>query len=204
MGLKRKNGLIIGLEHKDFYYTAHMIKVIESVSKLDNILFKIKPHHMMSPSFIEYLKKVKNPIIYDPKLAEVGDYVDTEINHATNNGFEGIIVHGFLRNTVLQCIEKTKDSKLDVIVIADVSDGESYYDYHYKEIAKDATKLGANGIVAPATKPWRIKEIRDIIDDDMYIISPGIKTQGGSAEKALESGTDYLIVVRDIMEAINT
>ncbi|MFQ6084322.1 MAG: orotidine 5'-phosphate decarboxylase / HUMPS family protein [Candidatus Aminicenantia bacterium] len=201
--MKRRRGLIIGLEHRDIY---HIEETIRSISKFDkSIVFKIKPYQMLDFLFTDF-KTFENPIIYDTKLADVGDYINTEINRAINNKFAGIIVHGFMSNTVLQSIEKTKDSEVDVVVIADVTDKNSYYDKYYKEIAKDSAEFGANGIVAPATKPKRIKEIRKIIDeinDDIYILSPGIKYQGGSAKKALENGTDYLIVVRDIMEAKN-
>jgi orotidine-5'-phosphate decarboxylase len=59
---------------------------------------------------------------------------------------------------------------------------------------------GARGVVAPATRPERIRLIRSIIGDKL-IISPGVGAQGGSAGEALQAGADYLIVGRSVYES---
>ncbi|MFZ3148944.1 MAG: orotidine 5'-phosphate decarboxylase / HUMPS family protein, partial [Methanothrix sp.] len=63
-----------------------------------------------------------------------------------------------------------------------------------------AVEVGAAGVVAPATRPDRIKLIRSIIGERI-IISPGVGAQGGSARAALQAGADYLIVGRSVYEA---
>jgi orotidine-5'-phosphate decarboxylase len=67
-------------------------------------------------------------------------------------------------------------------------------------MARLAVEVGAAGVVAPATRPERIKAIRSIMGDRI-IISPGVGAQGGSADAALRAGADYLIVGRSIYEA---
>jgi orotidine-5'-phosphate decarboxylase len=67
-------------------------------------------------------------------------------------------------------------------------------------MARMAVEAGASGVVAPATRPERIKLIRSIIGERI-IISPGVGAQGGSAGEALQAGADYLIVGRSIYEA---
>ncbi|HPS92293.1 MAG TPA: orotidine 5'-phosphate decarboxylase [Methanothrix sp.] len=69
-----------------------------------------------------------------------------------------------------------------------------------ERMARLAADVGATGVVAPATRPERIRVIRSIIGERI-IISPGVGAQGGSAGAALEAGADYLIVGRSIYEA---
>ena len=66
-----------------------------------------------------------------------------------------------------------------------------------KALAQMAVESGAAGVVAPATRPERLKEIRNIIGD-LTIISPGVGVQGGSASDAIRAGADYVIVGRSI------
>jgi orotidine-5'-phosphate decarboxylase len=63
-----------------------------------------------------------------------------------------------------------------------------------------AKAAGARGIVAPATRPERISELRRIIGD-LEIISPGVGAQGGKASDALRAGADFVIVGRAIYDA---
>jgi len=69
-----------------------------------------------------------------------------------------------------------------------------------EDLAQLAVNVNAAGVVAPATRPERIKLIRSIIGNRM-IISPGVGAQGGSALQAIRAGADYLIVGRSIFEA---
>ena len=69
-----------------------------------------------------------------------------------------------------------------------------------EKMAGLAVEVGATGVVAPATRPDRIKRIRSIIGERV-IISPGVGAQGGSAGAALLAGADYLIVGRSVYEA---
>jgi len=72
-----------------------------------------------------------------------------------------------------------------------------------KEIASMAKQSGAFGIVAPATRPARVRELRAIIGDDVKIISPGVGAQGGKASDAIKAGADWVIVGRSIYGAEN-
>jgi orotidine-5'-phosphate decarboxylase len=68
-------------------------------------------------------------------------------------------------------------------------------------IAKMAADEKASGVVAPATRPERVREIRKIIGNDLTIISPGVGAQGGSASDAIRAGADWVIVGRSIYQA---
>jgi orotidine-5'-phosphate decarboxylase len=69
-----------------------------------------------------------------------------------------------------------------------------------ESMARMAIEAGASGVVAPATRPERIRLIRSVIGNKI-IISPGVGAQGGSALSALQAGADYLIVGRSIYDA---
>jgi orotidine-5'-phosphate decarboxylase len=59
--------------------------------------------------------------------------------------------------------------------------------------------VGADGIIAPATRPDRVKTLRGIVGRKK-ILSPGIGTQGGDAD-AIAHLVDGIIVGRSIYEA---
>ncbi|MDM7912912.1 MAG: orotidine 5'-phosphate decarboxylase / HUMPS family protein, partial [Methanotrichaceae archaeon] len=69
-----------------------------------------------------------------------------------------------------------------------------------EQLARLAVESGATGVVAPATRPERIKLIRSVIGEKI-IISPGAGAQGGSARDALLAGADYIILGRSVYEA---
>src|SRR5207245_1890975 len=68
------------------------------------------------------------------------------------------------------------------------------------EVARVAVRAGAAGIVAPATRPERLKALRAIIGSRL-ILSPGVGAQGGNAREAIAAGADAVIVGRAIYEA---
>jgi orotidine-5'-phosphate decarboxylase len=70
-----------------------------------------------------------------------------------------------------------------------------------EKIAKMAKELGATGIVAPATRPNRVRKYRKIIGNDMLIISPGVGPQGGKIGDAILEGANFEIIGRLIYNA---
>ena len=69
-----------------------------------------------------------------------------------------------------------------------------------EDMARIAAGCGVTGVVAPATRPGRIKQIRDIVGE-LTIISPGVGTQGGSADDTIRTGADYVIVGRSVYQS---
>ncbi|MBT0159260.1 orotidine 5'-phosphate decarboxylase [Candidatus Bathyarchaeota archaeon A05DMB-2] len=68
----------------------------------------------------------------------------------------------------------------------------------YIAFAKKALKWDADGVVVGATYPEKIREIHEVLRENVPIYSPGIGAQGGAAETALKAGARYLIVGREI------
>jgi orotidine-5'-phosphate decarboxylase len=73
----------------------------------------------------------------------------------------------------------------------------------YMAFAKKALEWNADGVVVGATHPEKIREIHDILEENVPIYSPGIGIQGGTAEVAFKAGARYLIVGRSITLAQN-
>ena len=69
-------------------------------------------------------------------------------------------------------------------------------------LASLALECKASGVVAPATRPERLRKIRDVVGD-LTIISPGVGAQGGSAADTIKAGADYVIVGRSIYDSKN-
>ena len=69
-----------------------------------------------------------------------------------------------------------------------------------EDMARMAADCRVNGVVAPATRPGRVKVIRDVVGD-LVIISPGVGAQGGSAGDSIRAGADYVIVGRSIYQS---
>ncbi|HEU16511.1 MAG TPA: orotidine-5'-phosphate decarboxylase, partial [Nitrososphaeria archaeon] len=68
-------------------------------------------------------------------------------------------------------------------------------------IAAAAKDAGADGIIAPATRPERITALRRIVGSDLAIVSPGVGAQGGNAATTIAAGADMIVVGRSIMRS---
>ncbi|MBN1357814.1 orotidine 5'-phosphate decarboxylase [Candidatus Bathyarchaeota archaeon] len=73
----------------------------------------------------------------------------------------------------------------------------------YVSFAKKALKWSADGAVVGATYPEKIREVHEILGENVPIYSPGIGAQGGAAETAAKAGACYFIVGRHITLAQN-
>jgi len=108
------------------------------------------------------------------------------------------------RDSLLACAKSAEVHCSDLFVVTEMSHpgAEIFMAPLAEDMARLAKDVGAAGVVAPATRPERIRLIRSIIGG-MIIISPGVGAQGGSASAALQAGADYLIVGRSIYESEN-
>jgi orotidine-5'-phosphate decarboxylase len=67
-------------------------------------------------------------------------------------------------------------------------------------MARMAASAGAAGIIAPATRPERVRALKGLIGG-LLILSPGVGAQGGKASDAIRAGADAIIVGRNIYES---
>jgi orotidine-5'-phosphate decarboxylase len=143
------------------------------------------------------------PVIADLKVADIPNTNRLISQAVLNAGASGIIAQAFTgKDSLLACAESAAEHKAALFVVTEMSHpgAELFMAPLAERMARLAVEVGAAGVVAPATRPERIKAIRSIIGERI-IISPGVGAQGGSADAALRAGADYLIVGRSIYEA---
>lgn len=137
------------------------------------------------------------PTICDFKVADIPEIDASIVEAAFEQGAAGVIVHGFTGEDSLRaCIDAARG---DVFVVAEMSHpgGARFLGPVAEEIASLAMRLGASGIVAPATRPERVRRLRGVVGRGL-ILAPGVGAQGGSAAAAIANGADFVIVGRGL------
>lgn len=144
-------------------------------------------------------------IICDFKIADI-PATNSKIAEITfKSGADYVICHGFVgRDSVEACQLKAKEYNKDIFLLTEMSHpgSKQFLQPVSDEIAKMGVEMGINNYVGPSTQPDRLKNIREIVGDKSFIISPGVGTQGGDPKKTLEYA-NALIIGRSIYEANN-
>jgi len=143
------------------------------------------------------------PVIADLKIADIPNTNRLICEAVLGAGAAAIIAQAFPgKDSLVACADSAKSFGADLFVVTEMSHpgAEQFMAPLAERMARLAVEAGASGVVAPATRPERIRLIRSIIGDRL-IISPGVGAQGGSAGEALQAGADYLIVGRSVYEA---
>ncbi|HII02278.1 TPA: orotidine-5'-phosphate decarboxylase [Methanosarcinaceae archaeon] len=146
------------------------------------------------------------PVIADFKVADIPNTDRLICDQVFEAGAEAVIVQGFTGKDSLEaCIEVASEYGKDVFVVSEMSHpgGAQFLRDAAEPIAKMAVEAGAFGLVAPATRPERVREIRKIIGNKLTLISPGVGAQGGKASDVIAAGADWVIVGRSIYKAEN-
>ena len=144
-----------------------------------------------------------SPVIADLKIADTPNTNRLICEAVLGAGADAIIAQAFPgKDSLVACADCTESFGADLFVVTEMSHpgAEQFMAPLAERMARLAVESGASGVVAPATRPERIRLIRSIIGDKL-IISPGVGAQGGSAGEALQAGADYLIVGRSVYES---
>ena len=151
---------------------------------------------------VEKLAKTGD-VICDFKVADIPNTNRLIVDQVFRRHAKGVIVHGFVgEDSVRACVDATKGG--DVFVVAEMSHpgAETWNAPIADDLARLAVTVGAAGIVAPATRPERVKHLRGIVGDRL-ILAPGVGAQGGTPADPIAAGADYIIVGRAIYDAAN-
>jgi orotidine-5'-phosphate decarboxylase len=143
------------------------------------------------------------PLIADFKVADIPNTNRLIAEQVFDAGFSSLICHGFTgRDAVQACVDVAADYGGACYVVAEMSHPGATAFFHggaAEKIAGIAMECGADGIIAPATRPERVKVLRKIVGK-RKILSPGVGAQGGDAAAVAEL-VDGIIVGRAIYEA---
>lgn len=143
------------------------------------------------------------PVIADFKVADIPNTDRLICASAFEAGASAVIVHGFTgRDSLDECVKTAKEYRGEIFVVTEMSHPGAldFMQPAAEAMARMAARSGASGVVAPATRPERVRKIRSIVGN-MTIISPGVGAQGGSAADAIRAGADHVIVGRSIYES---
>ena len=143
------------------------------------------------------------PLIADFKVADIPNTNRLITDQVFGAGFDAVICQGFPgRDAVEACVESAHRNGGECYVVAEMSHPGAPEFFHggiAERITEIAAGCGADGIIAPATRPERIQALRRIIGAKK-IYSPGVGAQGG--DPSLIAGiVDGIIVGRQIYQA---
>ncbi len=195
--MQKKNRIILALDVKS---RADALRVVDAAKDhIDAVKVGWPLILAAGPDIISDIAKLKD-VICDMKIADIPSVNTLIVDQAVRRGASAVICHGFVGDdSVKACVDAAKGQ---AFVVTEMSHpgGKQFTAPVADKLAALAKSAGARGIVAPATRPERIADLRKIIGG-LEIISPGVGAQGGKASDTIKAGADYIIVGRAIYES---
>jgi len=155
--------------------------------------------------------------IMDAKVNDIGNTNQVIADYYYAAGFDAIIANPFIgwEDGLKPLFETSHKQGKGVILLTYMSHrgaaegyGQTIVDPitgvsipQYLMFAQKNVAYKADGAVVGATIPEKICEVHKVLGEEVPIYSPGVGTQGGSAEAAIKAGANYLIVGREIVSA---
>ncbi|MBS7632632.1 orotidine 5'-phosphate decarboxylase [Candidatus Bathyarchaeota archaeon] len=157
--------------------------------------------------------------VMDCKVNDIGATNQVIAEYYYSAGFDALIANPFIGweeglKPIFDVADKTQRGVILLVymshkgaldgygqTVVDAETGEKTSQYII--FAKKALQYKADGAIVGATYPEKIREIRQILEEKVPIISPGIGAQGGEVEAAVKAGAKYLIVGRAVAQATN-
>lgn len=200
--MKRKSRLILALDVTSADKALYLARSLESYFDAVKVGYPL-----ILSAGIEIIREISefSPVIADLKIADIPNTNRLICEAALMAGAKGLIAHAFPGiDSLLACVEAAYKYDAQVFAVTEMSHpgAMEFMAPMAEKLARLAVDAGADGVVAPATRPDRIKLIRSIVGSRI-IISPGVGVQGGSAKDAWDSGADYLIIGRSVTSSEN-
>ena len=167
---------------------------------------------------IEKAHQLGLPVIMDCKLSDVGHTNMWAASHYFEAGFDAMIINPIVgweggAQPVFEVAEKYGGRGIILLVYTShkaapesyellvKSPGSESFRPLYLLFAERALRWGASGVIVGGTYPKKIREVSEVLDDNVPIFSPGIGRQGGLIEDCLRMGANYFIIGRSIFQA---
>ncbi|MEM3086559.1 MAG: orotidine-5'-phosphate decarboxylase [Halobacteria archaeon] len=201
--MKRRTGLVVALDVPTGRHALSLARALDGLA--DG--FKIGLPLLMGESVSvlrDLRRRTRAPLIADLKVADIPETGEAMVERALRAGASAAIVQGFSgRDTVERCVAAARRHRGEVFVVAEMSHpgGATYLAPAAGSIARAARSAGAAGLIAPATRPARIRRLKTV--SGLPVLAPGVGAQGGDAARAVRAGADWLIVGRSLVRARN-
>jgi orotidine-5'-phosphate decarboxylase len=183
--------------------------------------------HVILPLSSTELKKITKSahdndlqVIADLKLNDIFDTNKVVIQHLASIGFDSAILNPFIgKNSLISITQYAHSLKFGIIALVYMSHPEAVEGYGaliqsksnhtkesnsiplYRSFYNNSVTADVDGVVIGGNRLDVIKEFSHGKTIHLPIYSPGLITQGGNVQKALTSGTNYLIIGRAILES---
>jgi orotidine-5'-phosphate decarboxylase len=167
-------------------------------------------------AFASKLIDAGKQVFLDFKLHDIGNTVQKGVESVAKLGATFLTVHAYPQ-TMKAAAAGRAGSKLRILgvtVLTSYDDADlaaAGYDMSVPELAAaraaQARDIGIDGLVCSAEE---VRGLRDIAGPGMVLVTPGIRPAGSAAgdqkrivtpARAIESGADYLVVGRPVVEA---
>jgi orotidine-5'-phosphate decarboxylase len=223
----KETNLILAID--PIYDTSNLFNyILNLIVKLGKYLCAIKLNfHVLLPLSFTELQKIntvahaeKLQIIADIKLNDIPNTNNITIQYLYSMGFDSIIVNPFIGKTnlkstvnfahsldcgIISLIYMSHDGANEgfgVTVIDSSENASNVPNLFYKIFYQNSKDSQVDGVVIGGNRLEILKEFSSKKNEKKIpIYSPGIITQGGNIESALECGSDYLIIGRAIINS---
>ncbi|MEF8799197.1 MAG: orotidine-5'-phosphate decarboxylase [Candidatus Bipolaricaulota bacterium] len=143
--------------------------------------------------------------IADFKVADIDNTCKWIGIQAMEMGFDAIIAHPFVgyEKGLSGLFQATREQGGGIILVINMSHpgSKQFITPNAKKLAEFAVDNGADGVVAPATRPEEVSRARTWVGEELLLFTPGVGAQGGKPGDAVSAGADYEIVGRAIYQA---
>ncbi len=221
--ISKTNGKVILANDYDLSVKNLETKTLKNIKQLHPYLCGIKLNfHLLLPLSGKQILKINKTAhryglqtIADIKLNDIGNTNRVTTEHLWNLGFDAVIANPIMGlDSLKNLVKSAHKNKNGVITLCHMSAPEAKLSYDmevkmgkkqelYKLFLNWALSSKVDGIVVGATFPKIIQYCSQKVGNKLDIFSPGVGTQGGSANEVISAGTNYLIVGRTILNAKN-
>ncbi len=143
--------------------------------------------------------------IADLKVADIDNTCKWIGKQSMEMGFDAVIAHAFVGydKGLSGLFDEVRGFDGGIILVVNMSHPGSaeFITPNAKGLSEFAKEHGADGVIAPATRPDEVRQAREWIGPDVLLLTPGIGAQGGQPGDAVAAGGDYEIVGRAIYQA---
>lgn len=200
--LARRTGLVVAIDEEDPERAVALAAAVRE--SVDAVKVGYPTVLACGVEIIGKLKAAsKRPVICDFKIADIPPIAAKIARRAFAEGASGVIAHAFAGSDSLRAVVKEAHSAgaFAIAVIEMSHDGGKEFTAPAADVLLQAAlAAGADGVVAPATRPDRIARLKRQ-NPDLLVFAPGAGAQGGPPRDAARAGADFVIVGRSITQS---